>query len=141
MLRFPTTFRVLIQTELQNLIKADRYIGFAPVVYHSIAFYVLGGVTDEDVYNSNIIGRLDTTTLTWAKAGELIYARHGYGAIFTGDVMVVAGGHDDHKSLYKTESCEFINGFVTCIELTATLNDYAYFPEMHLVSDTFCKNI
>ena len=119
-----------------NLIKANKFIYNAPIVYHSNAFYVFGGYVDGST--SNIIGRLDASTLTWTKAGELNYARDGHGAIYNGERIIVAGGNGN----YKTESCSVDeNGVVNCIEQAPTLYDYAFYPEMYLVDDAFCKDI
>ena len=98
---------------------------------------MFGGLIDNHV-NSNIIGRLDASTLTWTKAGELNYARNGHGAIYNGERIIVAGGVGN----YKTESCSVDeNGVVNCIEQAPTLSNYAYYPEMYLVDDAFCKDI
>ena len=97
---------------------------------------MFGGYVDGST--SNIIGRLDASTLTWTKAGELNYARYGHGAIFNGERIIVAGGNGN----YKTESCSVEeNGVVNCIEQAPTLYDYAFYPEMYLVDDAFCKDI
>ena len=126
-----------IRSNSGNLIKAYDYIAFAPIVYHSNAFYVFGGLIDNHV-NSNIIGRLDASSLTWTKAGELNYARNGHGAIYNGERIIVAGG----EVSYKTESCSVNeNGVVNCIEQAPILDYYADYPEMYLIDDAFCKDI
>ena len=125
-----------IRSNSGNLIKANKFIYNAPIVYHSNAFYVFGGVIDGP--NSKTIGRLDASTLTWAKAGELNYARYGHGAIYNGERIIVAGGAGNKK----TESCSVDeNGIVNCIEQAPTLDDYWAYPEMYLVDDAFCKDI
>ena len=118
----------------EKLIKANEYISNAPIVYHERAFYVFGGGID---YNgsTNIIGRLDASTLTWRKAGHLNNARWGHGAIFNGDVFIVAGGYGN----LKTEVCSINNSSVICLEQTPTLDYYRTYPEMLLVTDEFCK--
>ena len=125
-----------IRSNSGNLIKADKYIYKAPIVHHSNAFYVFGGLIDYDD-ESKTIGRLDASTLTWTKAGELNYARYGHGAIYNGERIIVAGGYGS----YKTESCSVDeNGVVNCIEQAPTLDNYRYYPEMFLVDDAFCKD-
>ena len=118
----------------EKLIKANEYISNAPIVYHVGAFYIFGGGID---YNgsTNVIGRLDVLTLTWRKAGELNNARWGHGAIFNGDVFIVAGGYGN----LKTEVCSISNSSVVCLEQTPTLDYYRTYPEMFLVTDQFCK--
>ena len=93
-----------------------------------------GGWVDDD--ESNVIGRLNPATMTWTKAGSLNNARRGHGAIFNGDVVIVAGGFEDKK----TEACTIVDdGSVTCIEQDPNLYDYCIYPEMFLVDDEFCK--
>ena len=93
-----------------------------------------GGVIDD--YESNVIGRLNPATMTWTKAGSLNNAREGHGAIFNGDVVIVAGGSYNKK----TEACTIVDdGSVTCIEQDPNLYDYRYYPEMYLVDEDFCK--
>ena len=117
-------------------IKADQYIYYAPIVNHLNAFYVFGGKIDGDP--SNIIGRLNALTLRWAKAGELKLARHGHGAIFNGDVIIIACGYDK----FKSESCKInFNDSVTCSVQAPTLDAYKHYPEMFLVPDTFYKDV
>ena len=138
MSRFSLIFNVLFQIKPNsgNLIKANDGIAFAPTVYHSNAFYVFGGYVDD--YRLKTIGRLDASTLTWTKAGELNYAKRGHGAIYNGERIIVAGGIGN----YKTESCSVEeNGVVNCIEQAPTLDYYNDYPEMYLVDDAFCKDI
>ena len=91
-----------------------------------------------DYAYSKTIGRLDASTLTWTKAGELNYARSGHGAIYNGERIIVAGG----GGKYKTESCSVNeNGVVNCIEQAPILDYYYDYPEMYMVDDAFCKDI
>ena len=134
MLRYSSTSQVS-RSNSENLIKAGEYICRAPILYYSSAFYIFGGFIDDD--NSNIIGRLDTSTMAWTKAGKLNEARRGHGAIFNVDIVIVAGGY----GIKKTESCSIVNGSVFCVEQAPTLDDYVYYPEMYLVVDSFCKKL
>ena len=131
------SFSVLKSVKLRKPVKVNDYIVLAPITYHMNAFYVFGGDVDYK-YSTNIIGRLDTLTMTWTKAGDLITQRYGHGAIFNGEVMIIAGGGG---GLHKTESCSIQNGVVNCIEHAPALNFYAYYPEMLLVDEAFCKNV
>ena len=70
-------------------------------------------------------------------AGELNFAIFGHGVIYNGEKMIIVGGEDNRKS----EACDIVNGSVTCIAQAPTLDNYAYYPEMFLVPDSFCKNI
>lgn len=120
---------VLKSVKLRKPIKVNDYIILAPITYHMNAFYVFGGSVDYS-YSTNIIGRFDTLTMTWRKAGELKSERYGHGAIFNGEMMIIAGGGG---GLYKTESCSIQNGVVNCTEHAPALNFYAYYPAMLLV--------
>ena len=142
MSRFSLFFNVFFQIRPNsgNLIKANEYIFAAPIIYHSNAFYVFGGYVDRS--SSKIVGRLDASTLTWTKAGELNYARDSHGAIFNGERIIVAGGCGLNDCELKTESCSVEeNGVVNCIEQAPTLDYYVDYPEMYLVDDAFCKDI
>ena len=75
--------------------------------------------------------------MTWTKAGELKIARSEHGAIHNGVKMIIAGGDGN----YKSESCDVVDGSVTCIAQAPTLDNYSLYPEMFLVPDSFCKNI
>ena len=124
-----------IRPKSGNLIKVNQYIDSAPIIYHSNAFYVIGYVDGEE---SNIIGRLDESTLHWTKAGELNYGRRAGGAIINGERMIVAGGWSDKI----TESCAVNeNGVINCTEQAPTLDNYYQYPEMYLVDHAFCKDI
>jgi hypothetical protein len=68
--------------------------------------------------------------------GKLIYARNSHGAIFNGDVFIVAGGYYDEK--FVTEACSIKKDEVNCIKQAPVLADYDWYPEMFLVSDAFC---
>ena len=138
MSRVSLSFNVFFQitSNSGNLIKANTFIAYAPILHHSNAFYVFGGYVDYAY--SKTIGRLDASTLTWTKAGELNYARDSHGAIYNGERIIVAGGYGS----YKTESCSVEeNGIVNCIEQAPTLYDYDLYPEMYLVDGAFCKDI
>ena len=138
MSRFSLIFNVFFQIRPNsgNLIKANEYIAWAPIVHHSNAFYVFGGWVDRSY--SKTIGRLDASTLTWTKAGELNYARDEHGAIYNGERIIVAGGYGEKK----TESCSVDeNGVVNCTVQAPILYGHVQYPEMYLVDDAFCKNV
>ena len=130
------TVLILNEVLIENQFEADQDISYAPIVYHSGAFYIVGGFINGGT-KSKIIGRLDASTLTWTKAGELNLARDGHGAIFNGEKLIVAGG----RLNIKNEACKIDNGLVTCIEQAPNLYHYWVYPEMYLVADSYCKNI
>ena len=121
----------------KTIIKARQAIDRTAIVYHSSAFFAFGGRVDSIFYDSNIIARLDTSTLTWTRAGELNLGRKGHGVIANGDVMIVTGGRGN----LNTEVCSLQNDVVECSTQWPTLDNYYAYPEMYLVDDTFCKGI
>ena len=139
MSRFSLIFNVFFSNQIKLWkpgIKANKFISDAPIVHYSNAFYVFGGYVYYD--ESKTIGRLDASTLTWTKAGELNYARKGHGAIYNRERIIVAGGSGEKK----TESCSVEeDGVVNCTVQAPTLYKYALYPEMYLVDDAFCKDI
>ena len=124
------------------LCKANDGIYFAPIVFVDDSFFVIGGVsyeiTSDNVYRSesNIIGRLNAQTRKWSRAGQLVSARYGHGAIFDGSSLVVVGGC---CGTLKTEICQISSGEVSCREQTPSLTSYSYYPELYLVNKDFCK--
>ena len=115
-------------------VKASSYIAYAPVIYVDGAFYVIGG---DGATDKNVIGRLDATTKTWSKSGELIDGRGGHNAIFDGSSILVVGGDYDRK----TEKCSFSEGQITCTEQDPELVYYYLYPELFLIPANFCKSL
>ena len=102
-------------------------------------FYVFGGYISGR--SSSVISRLDALSETWAKVGQLTFARNSHGAIFNGDVFIVAGGWNE---AFATEACSITqNGAsdtkIKCVKQAPVLADYDWYPEMFLISDAFCK--
>ena len=106
---------------------------YAPILYVENAFYIIGGWICDGY--SNVIARLDNDN-QWSKAGVLKQARNAHGAIYDGNQIMVIGGGGN----FQTEKCEIQNETVSCISQEPTLNKYAWYPELYLVSDTYCKN-
>ena len=115
-------------------VKASSYIAYAPVIYVDGAFYVIGG---DGATDKNVIGRLDATTKTWSKSGELIDGRDGHNAIFDGSSILVVGGDYDRK----TEKCSFSEGQIICTEQDPELVYYYLYPELFLIPANFCKTL
>ena len=63
-------------------------------------------------------------------------ARYGHGAIFDGDVFIVAGGIES-----VTERCSLNNGRVTCEDQLPILDMWHVYPEMHLVPESYCGQV
>ena len=120
-----------------NFLEHDKVTGenlrYASVISVQNAFYVIGGKTDS--ISSNIIGRMDPNR-QWSQAGELVKARHGHNVIYDGTYLMVVGGRD---SAY-TEKCTIESGTVICSTQTPKLTSFSYYPELFLVSDSFCKD-
>ena len=125
----PTVTKSLL-IEFNFFLGKDNLV-VAPVLYLEEAFYVFGGCCG----NSNDIGRLDNNN-QWSRAGVLQEARHAHGAIFDGSHIMVMGG----SGKFQTEKCTIQDGTISCVSQQPTLNNYWWYPELYLVSDTFCKN-
>ena len=82
--------------------------------------------------------RLDSISYEWSKAGDLIKGRKGHNAIFDGSNIIVVGGYG---TFLKTEYCKITGSMVTCVELDPSLIYYAYYSELFLVEEHFCKEM
>ena len=100
------------------------------------AFYVIGG-SDYGPVSLKTIGRLDPTHTTWTNSGELKYARRGHNAVFDGTHIIIVGGYNVN---YKSENCFVSDATVTCTTQEPSLSRYEYYPELYLVSDSFCED-
>ena len=105
----------------------------APIIYVD-AFYVLGGQDRFGQGELKVIGRLDKNN-RWSRAGNLAKARYGHGAVFIDGFFLVVGGYQN----YQTEKCSLREGAVSCTSQDPTLSYYYRYPELFLVSDSFCK--
>ena len=88
-------------------------IGMAPVLYHSGAFYVIGG----DTYGQSVstIAKYHANNNSWSRAGELKTATRGHGAIFVDSHTLLVGGGEANAN---TELCRLSGNsslFVTTI--------------------------
>ena len=86
------------------------------------------------------IGKLDANS-RWSKAGDLLTARSGHGAIFDGEYLIVVGGYKGNSDPLKTEKCEFGDDGITCTEQSPSLYGYRNYPELFLVEKDFCKSL
>ena len=110
----------------------------APIIYLEDAFYVFGGYENKSE-RIKTIGRMDKSG-NWKKAGELNEGRSGHNVMFDGEFLLVIGGYDYGKSKKKTEKCSLQDSDITCIVQSPTLDSYNFYPELFLVTDSFCKN-
>ena len=99
------------------------------------AFYVLGGYDLSRQGNLKAIGRLDNNN-SWSRAGNLVTARMGHGAVFIDGFFLVVGGYNDN---FQTEKCELHQGTVSCTSQAPLLSGYERYPELFLISETFCQ--
>ena len=72
----------------------------------------------------------------WTQAGELKEARYGHNVIYDGTHLLVVGGYGN----LQTEICSIESNMVNCTSQSPELTEYAYYPELFLVTDSFCKN-
>ena len=116
--------------------KARDNIYNAPIVFVGESFYLIGGAVDNYyVQSTNTIGRFNTQTRKWTQAGQLISKRFAHGAIFDGSSIIVIGGRYEQK----TETCKISNGQVSCKEQSLSLMNCAFYPELYLVDENYCK--
>ena len=87
--------------------------------------------------DSSEIGRLDAVSKTWSLAGSLIKGRHGHNVIFDGMHFLVVGGAGPANPWQRTEKCTPIGETVICTEQGIALYQYANYPELTLVADTY----
>ena len=138
-------------------------ISAAPITYLSGAFYLFGGLSGRlgdfgDNYAAeSTVGRFDITKLKWTNAGELKIGRFDHNAIFDGEFFVIVGGSLVKKIVYKissgwegtgrgnetalklaTEKCSISNDKITCTSQEPSLAYYHNYPELFLVSASFC---
>ena len=106
-------------------------VSWAPIVYVD-AFYVFGG-NDYNIGALNAIGRLDNNN-QWSRVGNLANARSSHGAVFIDGFFLVVGGDGE----YQTEKCSLQEGAVSCTSQAPSLEYYTNYPELFLVSDSFC---
>ena len=118
--------------------KDGSYIHLAPIIFVDGAFYVIGGDRGS---NSKTVAKLDSSSHEWSKAGNLVVGRNGHNAIFDGSHIIVVGGYKSGGGSAKTEKCTIAEGKVTCVEQDPELVNYAFYPELFLVEEGYCKEI
>ena len=113
-------------------------------IYHDDSFYVFGGVDDGRDRDISTIAQLNTLSYLWSIAGSLTEPRRAHGVIFDGVNFLVIGGlnyldkENDHTR--KTEKCRLTGDSISCVVQEPTLTYYAYYPELLLVPETYCKD-
>ena len=118
---------------LELQIEDSSFIYWAPIIYVDGFFYVFGGYP----YSSHgtTINKLDAATHVWSKAGDLNTSRFAHNVIFDGRHFLVIGG----AGTKQTERCTTRQGEMTCVEQAPKFKNYAWYPELFLVPDNFCK--
>ena len=111
-------------------------IFYQAVVYAYSSYFYFGG---HGSYNGKysdppVIARLDGSTYQWSKVGQLNEGRFGHNAILLNDIFLVVGG----RYTKKTEKCEYKNDQMVCQSQSPSLTDYAWVPELMIVSDDYC---
>ena len=116
-------------------LSAPNYIQAVPIIFVVDSFYIFGGRHNDT--DSSIIGRLDEHE-NWSSVGEMLTARRGHNVIFDGSSFIIVGGYN---GTFKSETCTMQNGAISCEEQALTLTDHTHYPEVFLVSPSFCKQI
>ena len=60
----------------------------------------------------------------------------GHGAVLIDGFFLVVGGYNDN---FQTEKCELHQGTVSCTSQTPVLSGYERYPELFLISESFCQ--
>ena len=118
-----------VWSDLQDPPVSWRLYAYA-VTFDADNFYYFGGA-DKNFLSS--ILRLSAASWTWSNVGNFNSARRGHGVILVENTFMVIGG----LSTKPNEACQLNNGQFTCESKTSSLNDYAFYPLLFLVSDDY----
>merc|ERR1711976_521531 len=105
-------------------------ISRAPVLYHSDAFYVIGGYDYNEGTDISTIGRFKDSK--WTEVGSLQSGRRAHGAVLDENSFYVIGGMSDAGDLLPTKKCEIYEYGVNCVDQAPVLPDYANYPELFM---------
>ena len=119
------------------------YFHYATTYYGGGFFYFGGeiGYSGNKSRASNLIARLDSTSLEWSKAGNLNYLRSRNAVILLGERFWIVGGVDRHNATrdIRTELCDINRvGQVLCTSQSSTLSDY-FTPLLFAVPNDYNK--
>ena len=108
------------------------------IVAHSDSFILFSG-TSGSTYDGQTdkIAKYNPASDQWTKIGNLQQSRRGFGVIKMGKKFIVMGGKFDGM---HTEVCELKNEFIKCTSREPTLNDFAYYPALMIVSSDYADN-
>ena len=116
---------------------SNKWINAAPITFveKTSSFYVIGG-WDGNMATYDITG-FNTIDSKWQNVGRLLRNRHGHGAVWTGDALVVVGG----GSFLQTETCTLTQDSqkFTCQNLANNSFNELSYPELFLFTTSYCK--
>ena len=99
-------------------------------------------MSDKQNIHPTTIGRLDSTTKTWTKVGEMNSWKRKHRVIHDGTYFIVVGGGPEYggteDGFRETERCSLVGTSMTCITQEPTLSGYDS-PALFLVDEDFCK--
>ena len=111
------------------------------VIFHAGHHYYFGGFDQEGGDSLSSVIALKENTWTWSNIGEMNSARFGHGVIRVGGMFMLVGGrsmsYNDDKTGYNNEVCLFENNEFSCTNLSSSLNDYSFYPILHLVDENY----
>ena len=120
----------------KTLNEADEFISEAAIIAIDDSFFVFGGWSIDET-DRQTIGRLSLTTHEWSRAGDMVQGRSGHSVIHDGTRVIIVGGSGSKR----VETCSLkSNGQMACEAAAQMLEYYAYYPELFLVNDEFCKD-
>ena len=102
------------------------------MLYLEGGFIVFGGAESP---TKSVITRLDLSTTSWTKLGDLKVGRVHHNVIYDGEVFIVVGGPTDS---IKTEKCTLSGSTMTCSEQSPALTGYHKYPALVMVPEDFC---
>ena len=101
------------------------------MLYFENGFIIFGGWDTR-----SIIARLDLSTTSWTKLGNLKVGRAQHNVIYDGDVFIIVGGLQEGS--FPTENCSLSGSTMACIEQSPVLTGYHYYPLLAMVPEDFC---
>ena len=104
------------------------------MLYLEGGFIVFGGF---DSPTRSVITRLDLSTTSWTKLGDLKVGRAYHNVIYDGEVFIVVGG----SGSMKTEKCSLSGSTMTCSEQSPVLTGYYLYPALVMVPEDFCTEL
>ena len=113
------------------------------MVYFDNGFLIFGGLQRNSA--TSAVVRLDLSTTSWIKLGDLTVPRSYHDVVYDGEVFMVIGGSTWNGTVghteMNTEKCSISESTMTCLEQSPMLNNYHRHPALIMVPEDFCTEI